>query len=351
MAAVTPMPGLTEWEAVPDGLLELSAEALHTLLPGPTLIHLPGRRNPPLFVSVLLHGNETTGLHALQRLLGKFAGQPLPRALSVFIGNVEAARHGLRRLDTQVDFNRAWPGTPHPDCAETALMAQVVEVMRRRGVFVSIDVHNNTGLNPHYACVNRLDPRFLRLAALFSRLVIYFTHPKGTQTAAFAPFCPAVTLECGKPGQDYGDTHAFEFLDACLHLAELPDQAAAEPEIDLYHTVAQVLVREEVAFGFQGDGLDLRLDGSLDHLNFTDLAAGTALGQLGGGGTLPLKAIDEAGRDVAGDYFAVRNGRLVLQKAVMPSMLTLNEQIIRQDCLCYLMERIETASRTMNRAV
>jgi hypothetical protein len=83
--------------------------------------------------------------------------------------------------------------------------------MIRRGVFASIDVHNNTGLNPHYACVNRLDKEFLWLASLFGRLVIYFTHPKGTQTAAFAPFCPAVTLECGKPEHPYGVEHAFEY--------------------------------------------------------------------------------------------------------------------------------------------
>jgi succinylglutamate desuccinylase len=29
----------------------------------------------------------------------------------------------------------------------------------------------------------------------------------------------------------------------------------------------------------------------------------------------------------------------------MPSMLTLNERVIRQDCLCYLMERLEPGER------
>lgn len=60
----------------------------------------------PLFVSMLLHGNETTGLLAVQRLLDKYRDQPLPRALSVFVGNVEAARLGLRRLEGQPDYNR-----------------------------------------------------------------------------------------------------------------------------------------------------------------------------------------------------------------------------------------------------
>ena len=53
-------------------------------------------------------------------------------------------------------------------------------------MFASIDIHNNTGLNPHYGCVNRLDPPFLHLATLFSRIVVYFKRPLGVQSAAFA---------------------------------------------------------------------------------------------------------------------------------------------------------------------
>ncbi|MDV3241139.1 MAG: hypothetical protein LOY00_05035, partial [Methylocaldum sp.] len=36
---------------------------------------------------------------------------------------------------------------------------------------------------------------------------------------------------------------------------------------------------------------------------------------------------------------ALGEDRLVLKRAVMPSMLTLDKRIIRQDCFCYLMER------------
>ena len=37
----------------------------------------------------------------------------------------------------------------------------------RRGVFASIDIHNNTGLNPHYGCVNQLDQHSLRHRSTF----------------------------------------------------------------------------------------------------------------------------------------------------------------------------------------
>lgn len=343
MVPVTPAPRLTELDALPEGLLDIAADRLHTILSGPTLLHLQGGREAPLFVSVLLHGNESTGLHAVQALLKKYQGRSLPRALSIFFGNIEAAKHGVRRLDGQPDYNRVWPGTPHAPCAEADLMAGVVETMARRKVFASIDVHNNTGLNPHYACVNRLDHRFFHLATMFNRLVTYFTHPKGTQTAAFAALCPAVTLECGKPKHAHGAEHALEYLDACLHLVEVPDHPVAHHDIDLYHTIAQVTVREDCAFGFRGENLDLCLNDDLDHLNFTDLAAGADLGEVADHlDRLPVRAIDETGRDVAGEYFEILDGRLTLRKNLMPSMFTLDEKIIRQDCLGYLMERITT---------
>jgi succinylglutamate desuccinylase len=341
MAAVMHAPILIQSDCIPEGLLDVAAPNLHQILPHPSLIHLPGRLANPLFVSVLLHGNETTGLGAVQLLLKKYAGRPLPRSLSIFFGNIGAAREEVRRLEGQPDFNRVWPGTPFPPCEETALMRTVVDEMARRRVFASVDVHNNTGLNPHYVCITRLDRRFLSLAAMFGRLVIYFSHPKGTQTTAFAALCPAVTLECGKSGQEHGVEHAFEYLDACLHLSEIPDHPLVSRDVDLYRTVVQVMVRESVAFGFEGDSLDVRFNSNLDHLNFTDLPAGTVLGKVRDNlAGLPLRVWDESARDVAPDYFEVSGGHLILKKPVMPSMLTLDERIIRQDCLCYLMERI-----------
>ena len=107
---------LTVVEEVPHRFLDLGAHEIYRVLPGPTLMHLPGRREPPLFVSVLLHGNEDTGLRDMQGLLRKYAGQELPRALSLFVGNVEAARRRARSLDHQPDYNRIWRDgtTPEP---------------------------------------------------------------------------------------------------------------------------------------------------------------------------------------------------------------------------------------------
>ncbi len=325
---------------LPPGLLTADVRMLRNHLSGPTLIHLPGRQPQPLFVSVLLHGDETTGLQAIQALLRSYQTRQLPRALSLFVGNVDAACVGMRRLDGQPDYNRIWPGGAVAACPETQLAGQVWEAMRRREVFASVDIHNNTGINPHYGCINRLDQSFLHLASWFSRTVVYFTYPPGTQTSAFARLCPAVTLECGKPGTEYGAEHACRYVDACLHLSHFPDSDVAHEDVDLYHTVAVVKVPDNVSFTFAPEPADICFDPRLDHLNFRELCAETSLAGLAQGQDVPLQVLNIDGRDVVDDYFVNRDGQLCLRVPCMPAMLTVQARAIRQDCLCYLMQRL-----------
>jgi len=325
----------------PIELLSANAADLHSLIPEATLFHLAGKQKQPLFISVLLHGNETTGFLALQKLLIKYSEQELPRALSFYLGNTEAASQSLRRLDHQPDYNRIWPGTELANTKESQIAQEIVSIMARREVFASIDVHNNTGLNPHYACITKLDNQFLQLATLFGRLVVYFTRPKGVQCGAFAEVCPAVTLECGKPGQLHGVDHAFEFLNSCLRLSELADRPIPSQDINVYHTVAQVKVNKGINFSFDNPQSDLLLDKDLEQMNFTEIPAGTQLGRVFDQSNLPITAKAETGELVTEKFFTLVDKRLQLNKNTMPSMLTLDERVIEQDCLCYLMEKIK----------
>jgi hypothetical protein len=330
---------LTVLQAMPDGLVELGARELNGKLSGPTLIHLPGRQHEPLFVSVLLHGNEDTGWEAVKRLLKKYEGGELPRALSLFIGNISAAARGQRRLDGQTDYNRIWG---EGDSPEHAMARQVLEAMQQRGVYAAIDIHNNTGRNPHYACINRLATPFFHMATLFGRTVVYFTKPDSVLSMAFADLCPATTLECGQAGQEAGIEHAMEYVDACLHLAQIPEHPVAPGDIHLFHTMAIIKLPDEVSFSFDGaTEVDISFTPDLDSLNFRELPAGTCIGRLNSDKSGVLQAWNEQGVDVCNNYFEVVDGDIRLKRAVMPSMLTLDERIIRQDCLCYFMERLE----------
>jgi len=326
---------------IPDNFLNTPPTELFTILNGPTLIHLAGQRTEPLFVSVLLHGNETTGYFAIQEILKKYLITGLPRSLSIFVGNVQAARYSARRLDDQVDYNRVWPHhdfKPHTE--ETLLMQQVINEMRERKVFASIDIHNNTGLNPHYACINRLDNTFYQFANLFSRTVIYFILPKGVQSQAFAELCPAVTIECGKTEHRHGISHATQFIESSINLSEIPNRPMLKQDMDLFHTVATVKVPPEIDFSFTDSTAPICFRSDLEKLNFCELPAGTGIGDVAASNLLPLSVIDETGNSVFDKYFQIDNHRLVTRCDIMPSMLTIESDIIKKDCLCYLMERM-----------
>ena len=335
---------LTITDSIPDGLLSLSAPELHKILPGPTLIHLSGKKDPAVFVSILLHGNEHTGWEAIRKLLHE-SGTHLPRSLSVFIGNVEAARYNSRFLDGQPDFNRIWDGGETP---EHKMMQKIIDEMNGRGIFLSIDIHNNTGKNPHYACINKTYNEFLQVAVLFSRTVVYFIRPKGVQSMAFARLCPSVTVECGTSGDKQGIDHAYDFVKSCLHLGEISKHAIEPKDIDLYHTVAVVKIPSHYSFGFDNTGYDLQLDRTIENYNFTNLPEGAVIGRVQNHIDNPLDIRDEQGNEVSHQYIKVDNGIIQSHTTLIPAMITLDTEIIRKDCLCYLMENYQPVKKTFS---
>ena len=331
----------TEFQHLPAELLELPASALYTALEGPSLIHIEGRRKRPLVVGMLQHGNEDTGWEAARRLLkSHYLTDALPRSLLLFVGNVKAARHRVRRLDDQPDFNRCWPGASASDPDARGMFRKLMDRIMQYDPWACVDIHNNTGLNPHYAAVNRVEPEHLRLAACFSSKVVYFTRPAGTMSHAFSAHVPAATLECGQAGDVHGTDHTMAFLETLLHLEDLSGLPLDRDEVQLYHMRATVTVPENVLFGFGPAPAELSLREDLDSLNFHELSPGTPFGRVMNGAARPVQATDIRGRDVTPYYFRVEDGELRTARPLMPSMLTLDRRVIRQDCLCYLMERL-----------
>lgn len=351
---------LQELRNIPDGLLTLEKVSdLHEILPQPTLIHLKGTIKEPLFVSVLLHANEDTGFFAIQALLKRYQEKVLPRSLSIFFGNIEASKEGVRHLDNQPDYNRVWPGTDYPESEETQLMQAVTNSIAAKKPFASIDIHNNTGENPHYGCINQLTPQFLRLSSLFSRIVVFFETPKGIQTMAMSKLCPSITIECGKPHQADGIEHAIDFVETILHLKTLEHQTTHKLDINVFHTVARITIPKSNSFSFSNNSLNLKKNNSLknnqliedqntditftadiDRTNFTELSANTVFAKIRPKSNARLIAWNDQEQDVSDHYFIIDGENLTLSKSVIPAMLTLDKKIVRQDCLCYLMENI-----------
>lgn len=323
---------------LPPGLAELDARDLARHLGGPTLIRLAGRREPPLLVSVLLHGNETSGWNGLRRLLRE--GPLRRRGLLVFIGNVRAAAAGVRSLPDQQDYNRIWRGAGGP---EGALAAEVVAALDGTELFAAVDLHNNTGHNPHYAVLTDLEPANLGLAYLFDDQAVYVREPDTVMTRVFASRCPAVTLELGPIGDPRCEDRAYDFVKRCLALPSIPP---VDPDVmKLFRSEARVHIDDAVAFDFAGgdESAPLVLTGGLEAVNFHELPAGTEFAR-SFAGLSALRVLDVAHRDVTDRYFELRDDRITLRQPVIPAMYTTDPMVVRQDCLCYLMERIDTST-------
>lgn len=327
---------------LPADFLDLDVENILSLFPESTLIHLKGEKTLPLFVSILLHGNEYSGLKAVQALLRKY-DEHLPRSLYLFIGNVRAAAQGLRVIPGQTDYNRCWPGTEMSENDETGLMQSIVETVTRDGLFAAIDVHNTSGLNPHYACMTEVTQDNQHLAAMFNHIALVFKRPKGVSTMAFEGICPAVTLECGKPGEETGIKHAAELLDALLHLDHFPLKAVAAHDLQLLRSYATLNIPDHISFEFDAsEQADLSFDQNFERWNFTEIRphhifAHTRVEQ-------PMLITDQQGVDITDQVVRVEDGIVFLNRTYIPGMITTDEAIIRQDCLCYLMEDYSVGS-------
>jgi len=321
---------------IPDAFLEAKAEDLHEVLQTPTLLHLDGINPQPLFICTLLHGDETTGLYALQRLLKKYQGKPLPRAISLFVGNIAAARENQRRLDSQDDYNRIWPGSHHSDSTEKDMMQIVTNIMQKKKPFASIDIHNNTGKNPHYACINILNPHGLVLASAFSDIAVYFTDPKGVQSSAFSDFCPSVVLECGQASDKSGEDHALSYLETILQMDDLSSQDSNN--LKLYHTIARVTIPKTVSIGDSSS--DICLNHQLEDKNFHQIKPGTVFATINSVKDKLIIVNSESHEDITDEYMETDDSKIRFKKPITLSMFTTKERAIRQDCACYFMEEL-----------
>lgn len=327
---------LNEMSHIPEAMLNAKADELADLLGAPTLFHLNGINKQPLFICTLLHGNETTGFYAIQRLLKKYQNNPLPRAISIFIGNIAAAKENQRRLDSQDDYNRIWPGSHHSDSAEKDMMQTVTHIMERKKPFASIDVHNNTGKNPHYGCINILNPHGLVLASMFSDIAVYFTDPKGVQSSAFSDFCPSIVLECGQASDKSGEDHALAYLETILQLDDLSSHNSNN--LTLYHTIARVTIPKTVAIG--SENRDIHLNTQLENKNFHLIKPGTEFATIDSTKEKLIIVNSESHEDITDEYIEKQDDKLLFKKPVTLAMFTSSERAIRQDCVCYLMEEL-----------
>lgn len=335
--------GLKILTYLPQRFLKVKSHNLIDLMDRPTLFHLKGQKKSALFLSVLLHGNEFSGLSILQRILKRYRGRKLPRDLLIFIGNPKAAALGLRHLDDQPDFNRIWRGRKLP---EHKAARALIKYIRAQTLYAAVDIHNNSGINPIYSCITEKKKEFVKLAQVFSKNVVYFKQPDTVLSAAMGCFCPAVTIECGLPGNAYGVTSGVRFVQEILDEKELWRKSSLQLK-SVYHTYASLKLATDSVILFQSSrrfkvfpqNCHLLLTNQFDSLNFKKLKKGFSLGWLKSREKLQL--IDQKGRDIFDQVFYLKGERLLVRSPFIPSMFTKDVSIAKSDCLGYIMTKID----------
>ena len=103
---------------------------------------------------------------------------------------------------------------------------ELVDALNKREFFAAVDLHNNTGHNPHYSVITDLTAENLGLAYLFSDKAVHVEEPNTVLAHAVANLCPVVTLELGPVSDPACDDRAYDYLKRCLELDKAPNARA-----------------------------------------------------------------------------------------------------------------------------
>lgn len=304
---------------------------------GSTLLEIPGEREDALFIGCLLHGNETTGFLALQKILSKYKEKELPRKLVIFFGNTIGASHGLRHLPDQPDYNRIWE---EGSSLEHKISKEVMSIASKMNLFACIDIHNNSGKNPFYGCINYTKKEWIELASLFSNQIVYFTEPSEVLSNAFSKFCPSVTIEAGLPGEEKGVVEVANYIEQILNLNAF-DENFNVFDSEVYHTIGRIKVHKDAVINFE-DRLDTDADISfiphIDEKNFELVKKNTHFGYARNLNS--ISAINNNDVEITNDIFTIDEGQLQSNRMFIPAMFTKDVYIMKEDCMGYIMEKM-----------
>lgn len=310
-------------------ILDLHASELHTVLDGPTLFDLTMNGQAPIFVAVLLHGNEISGWDAVRSVLKELLHNGQDLSMLLLVGNVLAAREGVRALDGQTDFNRIWE---EENGQKFQWAEEVIERVAARKPWFALDLHNNTCPNPHHSVITDMNPSTLSAARKFSETAIFAMQPLSILSRRCSQFCTAITLEVGIPSDPTSSDRARAYLQYLTELGGVP--ATHSDDLRIYTNKVRVVVENAQELD---EWQVPNFTPFLSNWNFKTLDKGTEIAQLKNGGGR-LLAQDERLNDVTSSYLEYKDDTVCLNSDVIMSMYTDNPRIALQDCVCYFLE-------------
>lgn len=309
----------------------------------PLHIEVPGRDRSRCRVLVtLLHGNETSGLRALHRLLRE--GPQPATTMHCFIPAVEAALldqvFSHRQVPGRPDLNRCF-GAATAGLAGTQEYGMAQEVKRRIVALrpeAVIDIHNTSGEGPSFAVTSGRARRHDALVALFTQRLVVTDLQLGALMELDREGMPAVTIECGGAFEDTAHRVAEEGLARFWSADSLPGRSPAAGPLDTYINPMRLEAAPSLRLSWSDQArsdADLTLRNDLEHFNFRAVTPQTALGWMHPDALGNLTAWDSAGRNHIASLYRVHEGRLYPAQPQKLFMITSTPAIARSDCLWY----------------
>lgn len=306
----------------------------------PTCILFSGRDPSRTRAMVtLLHGNEPSGLMALQRWLA-LGEQPAVNLLCI-VASVHAALaqplFSHRMLPRAKDLNRCFE--PPFDGEQGLLAEEILALLRAHQPEAVIDMHNTSGSGPSFGVCTHLDRQHDALASLFTRRLIVSHIRLGALMEISDARCPTVTIEVGGRLDAEAHTLAFEGL---RRFAQAERVLAPDDEVEwgleLLDDPVRLELREGVTLAYGESpvaGHDITLRRDIEHHNFGSVHCDTSLGWINGDIGERFRAVDSNGQCALDAVVRGEDGELYPAQSLKLFMITTNAHIAETDCLFY----------------
>jgi len=188
-----------------------------------------GDGRPEHTVVTCVHGDETCGWHAFNRL--KASDIHLQAPLKFVLANERAFKLGYRYCDA--DLNRIMPGNPTSDRHEERLAARLARELKGTKV---LDIHSTESTGCPYAIVTGGDAASFRLARStgLERVVDMSVMPGGVTEGV-----TGVAIECGYYDDEGAAAEAYRVLLNFLAAEGLIDREAVVSTPTVYEVVGE----------------------------------------------------------------------------------------------------------------
>lgn len=335
------------FESIPDFFFELNQKNILDHLEEMTLFYHEGDKEETVLLSTMLHGNETSGLFAIQKYLKNMMGMEGSPSFLILLGNPKAFHENKRLIPGQLDRNRIWQ--LHGGHRDHKLSKEVINKVVNYPLIFSVDIHNNTGKNPYFCCVNRLDRKTLGLASLFNADALFFEDPDNAFSTYIGRFCPSVTLECGMSGDDLGVEKAIKFFEESVKLSGSTEFQDKKFKNNVFKSFGKFKLNSSTNIRFidrdSKEKLDLQGDGvaffnDLEKFNLKILPKGEKLGYIFGD-VEQVKTVSEFDEDLFDDLFLLnKNSELVVKDDFYAAMVTKDIEVAKADCFFYFLKKL-----------